>query len=41
MSAKLEEMKNITICESKVSIKSALNAESEAQMDALVDELLK
>ena len=41
MSAKLEEMKNITICESKVSIKSALNAESEAQMDALVDEILK
>ena len=41
MSAKLEEMKNITICESKVSIKSALNAESEAQMDAFVEDLLK
>ena len=33
-------MKNITICEQVVTLRSAANAASEAQMDALVQELL-
>lgn len=40
MRAELETMKNITICEQVVTLRSAANAASEAQMDALVQELL-
>lgn len=35
----LEGNKNITFCEQTVSIKSALNADSEAQLDALAQEI--
>lgn len=41
MSAILETMKNLTICENKVSIRSAMNDENLAQMEALAAELLK
>jgi flavorubredoxin len=40
MTARLEKLKNITLCQNKVTIKSALNPQSEAQLDALVQEIL-
>ena len=40
MRAELEGMKNITICENVVTIRSAANAAAEAQMDALADEIV-
>ena len=40
MKTKLEELKDIKLCDTVVTIKSALNAASEAQMDKLVDEIL-
>ena len=39
MRAELEGMKNITVCENVVTIRSAANAAAEAQMDALADEI--
>ena len=41
MRAMFEGMKEITLLEPTVTIRSALNADSEAQMDALVEALLK
>ena len=41
MRAELEGMKNIAICEQVVTLRSAANAAAEAQMDALVQELLE
>jgi flavorubredoxin len=41
MKARLEKCKNITYTNTSVKIRSALNAESEAQLVALADELLK
>ncbi|MBR4451329.1 MAG: FprA family A-type flavoprotein [Clostridia bacterium] len=41
MTAMLEGMKNIEYAENSVTIKSALDAESEAKLEALADELLK
>ena len=41
MRADFETMKNITLLDSVVTIKSTLNKDSEAQMDALVAELTK
>ena len=41
MRAAFETMKNITLLDSVVTIKSTLNKDSEAQMDALVAELTK
>ena len=38
--AELESMKNITLCENVVTIRSAANAAAEAQMDALAAELV-
>ena len=38
--AELEGMKNITVCENVVTIRSAANAAAEAQMDALADEIV-
>ena len=40
MRAELESMKNITVCENVVTIRSAANAAAEAQMDALAAELV-
>ena len=40
MRAELDGMKNITVCDTVVTIRSASNAAAEAQMDAMVDELL-
>ena len=40
MRAELDGMKNITVCDTVVTLRSASNAAAEAQMDALVDELL-
>lgn len=40
MAAILDGMKNITICESKVTIKSALKDENTAALEALADEIL-
>ena len=40
MRAELESMKNITLCENVVTIRSAANAAAEAQMDALAAELV-
>ena len=40
MRAELDGMKNITVCDAVVTIRSAANAAAEAQMDALADELL-
>lgn len=40
MRAELEGMKNITLCENVVTIRSAMNDASAAQMDALAAELL-
>lgn len=39
MRAELEKMKDLRLCETEVSLRGALNQTSEAQMDALVDEL--
>ena len=36
-----ENSKNVKFCENVVTIKSALNAESEAQLEALADELAR
>ena len=41
MKAQLEGLKNLTVIDGVVTIKSTLNAESEAQMDQLVEELTK
>ena len=40
MRAELDGMKNMTVCENVVTIRSAVNAASEAQMDALADEIV-
>ena len=40
MRAELEGMKNITVCDTVVTLRSASNPAAEAQMDALVEELL-
>lgn len=40
MRAALDGMKNITVCDTVVSIRSAANAAAEAQMDSLASELL-
>ena len=40
MRAELEGMKNITVCENVVTIRSAANVAAEAQMDALADEIV-
>ena len=40
MRAELDGMKNITVCDTVVTLRSASNAAAEAQMDAMVDELL-
>lgn len=40
MKAILEGMKNLTICEKTVTIKSAMKADTEGQMEALAEELL-
>ena len=40
MRAELDGMKNITVCDAVVTLRSASNAAAEAQMDAMVDELL-
>ncbi len=40
MRAELDGMKNITVCENVVTIRSAANAAAEAQMDALADEIV-
>ena len=39
MRAKLEDMKDLRLCETEVSLRGALNGTSEAQMDALAAEL--
>ena len=41
MKGMLERSKNVTFCENTVTIVSALNADSEAKLAALADELLK
>lgn len=41
MREELGRMKNITVCENVVTIRSAVNAAAEAQMDALAKELLE
>ena len=40
MTAYFEGMKNITLCENKVTIKSALNDASDKQLNALADEII-
>ena len=40
MRAELDGMKNITVCDAVVTIRSAANAAAEAQMDVLADEIL-
>ena len=40
MRAELDGMKNITVCDTVVTLRSASNAAAEAQMDAMVEELL-
>ena len=40
MRAELDGMKNITVCDAVVTIRSAANAAAEAQMDVLADELM-
>ena len=40
MRAELEGMKNITVCDTVVTLRSASNPAAEAQMDALTEELL-
>ena len=39
MRAELEDMKDIRLCDTEVSLRGALNKTSETQMDALVAEL--
>ena len=39
MRAKLEEMKDITFCETVVTIKSSLKADSRACLETLAEEL--
>ena len=39
MRAEMENMKDLRLCETEVSLRGALNQTSEAQMDALVAEL--
>ena len=41
MKAKLEDSKDITFLENKVTITSALNDDSRAQIDAMADEIMK
>ena len=41
MKGMLEKSKNLTFCENNVTIRGALNAESEAKLEALADELVK
>ena len=41
MRARLEKCKNITFAQTEVKVRSALNAESEAQLCALAEELIK
>ena len=38
---KLDGMKNMTVCDTVVTIRSAVNAAAEAQMDALADEIVR
>ena len=40
MRAELDGMKNITVCDTVVTLRSASNAAAEAQMDALAEEML-
>ena len=40
MRAELDGMKNITVCENVVTIRSAVSAASEAQMEQLAEELI-
>ena len=40
MRTELEGMKNITVCENVVTIRSAVSAASEAQMEQLAEELI-
>ena len=40
MRAELESMKNIAVCDTVVTIRSAANAAAEAQMDALAAEIV-
>ena len=40
MRAELDGMKNMTVCDAVVTIRSAVNAAAEAQMDALAEELV-
>ena len=40
MRAELEGMKNIAVCDTVVTIRSAANAAAEAQMDALAAEIV-
>ena len=40
MRVELDGMMNITVCDTVVTFRSASNAAAEAQMDAMVDELL-
>ncbi|MDD5824188.1 MAG: FprA family A-type flavoprotein [Firmicutes bacterium] len=41
MTGMFEKSKNLTICENNVTIKSAMNADTEADIEALADELCK
>ena len=41
MAALLEKSKNITYCENSVTIKSSLNADSKAALEALADEICR
>ena len=41
MAAMFAESKNITICESKVSVKISMTAETVSQLEKLADEILK
>ena len=41
MRAELDGMKNMTVCDTVVTIRSAVNAAAEAQMDALADEIIR
>ena len=41
MRAELDGMKNMTVCDAVVTIRSAVNAAAEAQMDALADEIIR
>ena len=41
MRAELDGMKNMTVCDTVVTIRSAVNAATEAQMDALAEEIVR